>query len=71
MQVKDACVLVANILARDFRPVLYNNHLEVLAALGTEALQQFGNLVGAVIDGYNDRIPHKLIIINYQLSIIN
>ena len=53
MQIKDVCVLVANILARVFTPVLNNNNLEVLERLRAQALKQLVHFVGA-IENRND-----------------
>jgi hypothetical protein len=39
MQIKDVCILVADILAGFLRTVFYDNHLEILQLLRAEALQ--------------------------------
>ena len=39
MQSKDACVFIANILARFYRPVLHNNDLEILKCLVRQAFE--------------------------------
>ena len=54
MQIKDACVLVADILAGYFRSVFDDNHFEVLKLLFAEALQQLVDFVGPVEDGNDD-----------------
>jgi hypothetical protein len=53
MQIKDACVFVANILAGFLRTVLYNNDLEVFKRLGAKALKQLVHFVRTIVDRYN------------------
>jgi hypothetical protein len=48
MQIKDVCVLVANILAGFLGTVLHNDHLKVLTRLLGQTLKQLVHLVGTV-----------------------
>ena len=54
MQIKDACVFVANILAGFYRSVFNNQYLKVLDGLSTKTLKQLIHLIGTVKDGNDD-----------------
>ena len=54
MQIKDVCVLVANILARFLTSVLNNDDLEVLKRLMCQAFEQFVHFIGTIEDGNDD-----------------
>ena len=54
MQIKDVCVLVANILARFLTSVLNNHYLKVFECLGAKTLKQLVDFVGAIEDRNNN-----------------
>ena len=54
MQIKDACELVANILAWFLRTVLYNHHLKVFLSLRAKTLKQLFNFVRTIEYGDDD-----------------
>jgi hypothetical protein len=54
MQIKDVCVLVADILAGYFRSVLNNDDLKVPTCLVRKTLQQLVDFVWPVEDGNDD-----------------
>jgi hypothetical protein len=58
MQVEDACILSADILAWDCRPIFHDDDFKVFSGLPREALKEFADLIRPVEDGDDDGISH-------------
>ena len=69
MQVELAGVFVAHLLAWVRRPIFHHDNLEVARLLGGEAAQQLVHLVGAVVNGNDERVFHGQVLgCGYALS---
>ena len=60
LHIQAVAELVHHLFARHRRTIFYHNHLKVLTRLLRQTFQQFLRLVGAVINGDNYRILHRL-----------
>jgi hypothetical protein len=59
MYVQAVSILLDNIFAGHRRAVLYHYDFKILQTLLGQTLQQFIDLVGSIVYGYNDRILHN------------